>query len=110
MDFHSLLSFQTNAEYTVSSTTYENNELTVSVDFLTDLETEIANLTLSFNQLLISHKPINLQFTIKSTNYPLIIFNHYSLANLMKQIVLILVIFTVFLFFLGSWSHKMIGV
>ena len=49
-------------------------------------------------------------FTIKSTNYPLIIFSHYSQLINLELTLEILVAITLILFVFGSWAHKMLGV
>lgn len=110
MDLASLTTFTCNANYSISSVTFDGSGLlTVTVDYSTDLEGLPSSMTLAFDSSIIRSPNITVSFDAVSKTLPLVIVKYQEELKTIRTIFTILSYISVG-FFLLSLGHKMIGV
>ena len=91
---------------------YKDGKITATVDFESDLEGKQATVNFTFNQEYVSHQPIIFNFAVHTQNVQLVYYENETIeqTKTFKNIFFGISCGALFLLFVGSWMHKMVGV
>jgi hypothetical protein len=110
-DFAQLFHFSCpTSTFRIEGWEYLDGNVTLTVDYLTDLEEQPVSVDFAFNQFYIRNPTVSLNFTVKSDNLPLIVIMDTTSTIILKYICLAVSCYALLLLVLGSWFIKMVGV